>query len=196
MIERIMFDTLDDLPSLSRSSLAPLEADDPELFEELATSLVIEPASAPVVADLPAGVDEAPSIVDLSGKEIGAFRFAPVDGETGLDRIAAFDQSVREDHDVEGAITFIGVYEAGLVFVSPQGVGLLDAAAQPPRIRALAPDLARFLVVQANAYDAYKHPIVRAKDEAGYRAAAERWAALPAFAGVEVRTIFDSQLTA
>lgn len=188
-----MIDTLSQLPALSERWLAPLKAADPELYDELAETVVIAPASATVATGLPAGVDAALRVVDLTDKEIGTFRFAPADGNDARERIAAYDARVREDFDADEGIVFVGDHGAGHVFVSPQGVGLLDIVAQPPRIRALARDFTGFLIAQANAYDAYKRCLVGAEDLAGYHAAAEACAALPAMAGVEVATIFDAQ---
>lgn len=188
-----MIDRLSDLPALSEGWLAPLKDNDPELYAELAGTIVIVPAAHPVVTGLPAGVDAALALVDLTGKEIGAFRFAPAAGSDARERIAAHDARVREDFDTDEGIVFVGDHGAGHVFVSPQGVGLLDIVAQPPRIRALARDFTGFLIAQANACDAVKRCLVGAEDLAGYHAAAEICAALPVMAGVEVATIFDAQ---
>lgn len=190
-----MIDTLAQLPALSERWIAPLKAADPRLYDELAETIVITPACGTVATGLPAGVDAALAMVDLSGKEIGAFRFAPVEGVDVRERIAAYGARVRDNFDTGDAIVFVGDLGAGHVFVSPQGVGLLDIVAQPPRIRALAGDLTGFLIAQANAYDAYKRCLVEANDLDGYQAAAEACAALPAMAGVAVSTIFDTQRT-
>lgn len=188
-----MIDHLFALPALSQEWLAALKITDPEVRAELAGTIVIVPAAHPVVTGLPAGVDAALAVVELSGKEIGAFRFAPAAGYDARGRIAAHDARVREYYDSGDDIVFVGDHGAGHVFVSPHGVGLLDTHAQPPRIRALARDFAGFLIAQANAYDAYRRCLVRAEDLAGYHAAVEACAALPVMAGVEVATIFDAQ---
>ncbi|WCP73904.1 hypothetical protein [Sphingomonas hankookensis] len=188
-----MIDRLSDLPALSEGWLAPLQADDPELYAKLAATIAIAPAAGPVATGLPAGVDAALAVVDLSGREIGAFRFAPAAGPDMRGRLVAYDARVREAFDTGKDIVFVGDHDSGPVFVSPHGVGLLDISAQPPRIRALARDFTGFLIAQANAYDAYRRCLVGAEDLAGYHAAAEACATLPAMAGVEVATIFDAQ---
>ncbi|KQM81650.1 hypothetical protein ASE67_17030 [Sphingomonas sp. Leaf23] len=187
-----MIDALSDLPALSARWLAPLRDDDPELYAELAETIVIAPAVHPVATGLPAGVDAALAVVDLCSKEIGAFRFAPADGADARARIAAHDARVRQDFDTGADIVFVGDHGAGPVFVSPQGIGLLDITARP-RIRALARDFTGFLIAQANAFDAEKRCLGKAADLAGYHAAAAACAALPGMAGVEVATIFDAQ---
>ncbi|WP_156352836.1 MULTISPECIES: hypothetical protein [unclassified Sphingomonas] len=188
-----MIDHLSALPARSQEWLAVLKITDPVLHAELAETIVIAPAATPVATGLPAGVDTALAVVDLTDKEIGAFRFAPAAGRDARERITAHDARIREDFDTGEDIVFVGDHDAGHVFVSLQGVGLLDIVAQPPRIRALAHDFTGFLIAQANACDAYKRCLVQATDLAGYHAAAEACAALPAMAGVEVATIFDAQ---
>lgn len=188
-----MIDTLSQLPALSERWLAPLKAADPELYDELAETIVIAPATGPVVTGLPAGIDAALAVVELTNKEIGKFRFAPAEGENVRERIVAYDARVREAFDTGGDIMFVGDHDVGHVFVASQGVGLLDLVAQPPRIRALAHDFTGFLIAQANAYDAYKRCLVQTADLAGYHAAAEACAALPVMVGVEVAAIFDAQ---
>lgn len=188
-----MIDHLSALPMLSQEWLAAAKITDPELYAELAATIVIAPAAGPVMTRLPARVDAALAVVELSGKEIGTFRFAPAQGVDVREQIAAYDARVREDFDTGEDIVFVGDHDAGHVFVSPHGVGLLDITAQPPRIRALARDFAGFLIAQANAYDAYRRCLMGADDLAGYHAAAEACAALPAMAGVEVTVIFDAQ---
>lgn len=188
-----MIDHLSALPALSQDWLAEAKMADPELYAELAESMVISPATRPVATGLPAGVDAALAVVELCAKEIGAFRFAPADGPNARGRIAAHDARVREDFDTGEDIVFVGDHDAGPVFVSPHGVGLLDITIQPPRIRVLARDFTGFLIAQANAFDAYRRCLVGAGDLAGYHAAAKACAALPAMAGVEVAAIFDAQ---
>ena len=188
-----MIDHLSALPALSQDWLAEANMADPELYAELAESIVITPATHPVTTGLPAGVDAALAVVELCAKEIGAFRFAPAQGADVAERIATYDARTRADFDTGDDIVFVGDHDAGHMFVSPQGVGLLDIVAQPPRIRALARDFTGFLIAQANAYDAYRGCLVGAEDLAGYDAAAEACAALPAMAKVEVATIFDAQ---
>lgn len=188
-----MIDHLSALPALSQEWLAEAKMADPELYAELAESIVITPATRPVATGLPAGVDAALAVVELCAKEIGAFRFAPAQGANVAERIATYDARMRADLDTGDDIMFVGDHDAGHVFVSSHGVGLLDITAPPPRIRALARDFTGFLIAQANAYDAYRRCLVGAEDLAGYHAAAEACAALPAMARVEVATIFDAQ---
>ncbi len=190
-----MIENLGDLPEMTRRWLAPLKAADPELYGELAGSLVIDSATDRVAERLPAGVSEALSRVDLRGKEIGALRFAPAPGDAAVEQITAYDERIRQDN-VEGGLVFVGEFGAGNVFVSPQGVGLLDPIASPPRIRAFSKTFSGFLMVQANAYDAYKRFIVKAKDEAAYQAAASDCAAIGAFLDADAPAIFDTQLHA
>ena len=76
----IMIETLDALPALTEGWLAPLKNADRALYDEMAETLVIERARRKVEGDLPAGVFEALSQVELRGKEIGPFRFAPAEG--------------------------------------------------------------------------------------------------------------------
>lgn len=190
-----MIDTLPQLAALSKSWLASLRGEDPELYEELAADIVIMLARGPVATGLPAGVDAALSQVDLCDKQIGTFHFTPgCDGEAA-ERIAAYDRRVREDYDVEGGVVFLGGHGAGYVFVSPQGVALLDIVAQPPRIRPFARDFTGFLIAQTNAYDADRRFLGKAADLAGYQAAAITCSALPAMADVEVMAIFEAQRT-
>ena len=189
-----MIDRLDDLPALTRSWLAPLEREDPELYEELSQSIVVGPARDTVATALPAGMDDVLAALDLQGKEMGAFRFAPTPGEDVAEQIGNYDRAVRASFDADQTITFIGDYGQGSVFVSPEGVGLLDLSSAEARIRALARTFAGFLLAQANAYDSYKRHMVKRSDERAYRADAAACAALPALAGADVPMIFDLQL--
>lgn len=58
----------------------------------------------------------------------------------------------------------------------------------------LAPDFATFLLVQANAYDAYKRHIVKSSDQAAYAAERDRTMANPRFADADVAAVFGAQL--
>lgn len=189
-----VIETLDALPALTRSWLAPLEADDPELYAELADTLVIGPADASSVGPVPADARDVLAALDLRGKELGAFRFAPAEGDRAADRIAQYDRSVRETFDAGPEITFIGDHGNGSLFLSPEGVGLLDFSGREPRIVVLAPSFETFLLAQANAYDAYKRNIVEEENEQAYRAAASACAALPYYSTTDVPAIFEAQL--
>ncbi len=191
-----MIAAVNDIPDLTESWIAPLRTADRALYDELAESLVVSRAEAPVRLDLPAGVSETLSQIDLCGKEIGAFRFAPASGASAIEQIDTYDRLIRDSYEVEGDIIFIGEYGSGNIFVSPMGVGLLDAVSQPPEIRALSPSFGAFLIAQANAYDAYKRHLVKANDLDGYRASAAACAAIPALANTDVQAIFEAQKTA
>lgn len=58
-----MIDHLSALPALSQEWLAEVKMADPELYAELAESIVITPATCPVATGLPAGVDAALAVV-------------------------------------------------------------------------------------------------------------------------------------
>jgi hypothetical protein len=74
--------TLDALRALTCSWLAGLEDEDPDLYAELAVSIVIDQPGSPPTAPFPVGVNQVLAELDLRGKEIGAFRFAPPRGRT------------------------------------------------------------------------------------------------------------------
>jgi hypothetical protein len=187
-----MIATLDALPALTRSWLAGLEDRDPELYAELAESLVIDPHESTPSTQLPAGVNQALAVLDLRGKEIGAFSFAPAAGEDAATQIAAYDQRVRQHFNAPPDLVFIGDYGAGSVFASPQGIGLLDA--DGGQVIELAADFTGFLLVQANAYDAFKRFIIRAKDIDSYRGRQTAVQEVAVFADVDVAAIFKAQL--
>lgn len=161
----------------------------------MAEDIVIQPSRGRVTTGLPAGVDAALAVVDMSGKGIGAFEFAPGAEGDATSRIAVYDQRVREDFDADADIVFLGRYGSGHLFVSPLGVAWLDILAQPPRIRPFARDFTCFLIAQANAYEADLRFLGQAADLTVYRAAAVACAALPAMAEVEVMAIFEAQRT-
>ncbi|WP_260597595.1 hypothetical protein [Sphingomonas endolithica] len=191
-----MIETLGELPALSASWLAPLEAADPDLYAELAESIVIELSRDRFSEPLPADAAAVLSTVDLRGKEIGAFRFAPAAGTTPAEQIAHYDRAIRQRFEASDDILFIGDYGAGSIFVSPQGVGLLDPTDDPPGIIALAATFYSFVLAQANAYDAYKMFIVKNDDIGAYRSAPTACSQLPALADADVGLIFDAQLKA
>lgn len=161
-----MITSLEEIPALTRTWLAPLEKEDPETWAELAASLLILPAAGkiPDLSGLPADVGTVLERLDLAGKEIGAFRFAPT-------------------------TEAIGSYGADLLLAAPEGIVLLrlDGSRQK-----LADDFTSFLITQANAFDAYKKHIVKAKDAAAYAAAGQGCT----IAGADVPLIFTCQLTA
>ncbi|MEG3088555.1 hypothetical protein [Sphingomonas sp. PB4P5] len=191
-----MIETLQKLPTLSASWLAPLKAADPELYAELAESIVIELSDERLSEPLPAGAAAVLSTVDLRGKEIGAFRFAPAAGATSAEQIAHYDRGIRQQFEASGDLLFIGDYGAGSIFVSPQGVGLLDLTDEPPSIRAMAATFQSFILAQANAYDAYKRFIVKNDDIEAYRSSAAACSQLPSLGDADVGLIFEAQLKA
>jgi hypothetical protein len=191
-----MIATLQELPALSASWLAPLKAADAELYAELAESIVIELSGDYLKEPLPAGAAAVLSTVDLRGKEIGAFRFAPASGNTPAEQIANYDRAIRQQFEASDDLLFIGDYGAGSIFVSPQGVGMLDLTNEPPSIRALAATFQSFVLTQANAYDAYKMFIVKNNDIEAYRSAAIACAQLPSLGDADVGLIFEAQLKA
>ncbi len=189
-----MIDTMDALPGLSRSWLADLERKDPDLFGELAPELVIEAGGDDVGDAFPAGLGEVLRAVNLRGKAVGAFRFAPSgDGPPTLE-VSNYDRQVREHFDAPAGLTFIGQYGSGDVFVCSQGVGIHDPDRMPAGPRIVAPDFAGFLLAQANAYDAYKAHIIRHDDKEAYRRRQAEIMQTPRFAAVDVAAIFEAQL--
>lgn len=155
---------------------------------------MVEPSRLPPSPDLPASVRDVLAVVDLAGKEIGAFYFSPGTGGTVTERIHSYNRTVRETFHADADILFLGDYGDGSVFYSAKGIGLLDLTVEPPLIRALAPNFESFLLVQANAYDAYKRYMVDDADEVGYCAASDACAANVTFAQVDVHAIFERQL--
>ena len=187
-----MIETLDALPALTRSWIAPLQHADPELYAELAESLVVDTPGSPVSREFPAEVARVLEALELSGKEIGSFRFAPIEGVDATARIQAYDRSVRSQYDAPLELVFLGDYGPGSLFAAPEGIGLFEPERE--NIVILARNLASFLLVQANAYDAYKRHIVKARDEASYNAERDQVAGRPAFADADVPAIFKAQL--
>lgn len=191
-----MIDMLDALPALTARWLSPLENVDPELHAELAGSIIVTaPGRAPGRV-FPAGVGVVLTTLDLADKEIGAFRFAPptddeTDEGTPETRIAGYDHWMRTRFDAPDDLVFIGSYGPGALFAAPQGIGLFDM--EHGRIAILAPDFIRFLLVQANAYDACKRHMTRTSDLAAYEAARDRVAANPRLADADVAAIFAIQ---
>ena len=184
---------LHDLPELTAGWIASAK-DDPDLYAELAETLVVGPSREAPSANLPGDVRDVLAVVDLADKEIGAFHFAPSAGRTAAERIERYDSAVRETLEADADLLFLGNFGESSVFHSQHGVGLLDLTFEPARIIPLAPTFADFLLVQANAYDAYKRYMVEASDVAGYRAAAAACAANATFARVDVPAIFERQL--
>jgi len=187
-----MIGSLEALPALTRRWLDDVKRTDPERYDALAPSLVIGRPGRPSELPFPARVGDTLAVIELSGKQIGQFQFAPAPGDDATAQILAYDRAVRLEFDANTELCFIGSYGSGSIFASPQGIGLLDIDGN--RIVALAPDFTRFILAQANAYDAFKGHIVKAKDEASYRGVQERVAKEPAFAGVDVAAIFTAQL--
>jgi hypothetical protein len=187
--------TLQDLSARTRSWLAPLLEDDPQLYAELAASVVIEADGEAEPAALPAGIAAVLAVLDLRGKEIGAFRFAPLaEDETASEQVRAFDAKLRETLEAPPEIVFVGEYGSDLLLAGPDGIALL--AAETGETVWLGPDFESFILVQANAYDAYKAKIVKGADEPAYRARQTEIAAEPRFAGTDVEAIFSAQLKA
>lgn len=191
-----MITRLDQIPALTRSWLAPLEEDDPELWEELAESLVIDPASAPVDA---AAIGPFPDVaavlaqLDLAGKEIGAFRFAPAPGASAGDQLAAFQAQPHARFDITGDTLFVGAFGQDWVAATPGDLALVGGdGTMLPLARGFGP----FLIAQANAYDSFKRHIVKGNDEDAYRAEAEACAAEPSLADAHVLLIYGTQLKA
>jgi len=182
-----MIVSLNALPALTRSWLGGLEDEDAELAESIAIDRQGSmSASSGLGMQFPAGVNQALAVLDLCGREIGAFRFAPAA------QMMAYEQRARQHVDASSDLVFIGDYGSGSIFASPQGVGLLDV--DGGRIIGLAPDFTGFLLVQSNAHNAFKRFIVKVKDADGYR---DRQAAVQdvaAFAGIDVAAIFTAQL--
>ena len=190
-----MIDTLDALPALSRGWLGDLDRTDPEVFDALAAELVIEAGGDGSVGDaFPAGLGEVLRALNLRGKAIGAFRFAPPgDGLPALE-VGDYDRRTREGFDAPADLVFVGEYGSGVVFVSPRGVGIHDPDRMPDGPRIVAPDFAGFLLAQANAYDALRAHIVRQADGAAYRRRQAETARAARFAAVDVAAIFEAQL--
>jgi hypothetical protein len=194
-----MISRIEDIPALTRAWLAPLAASDPARHAELARDVEIaSPPPQPVDARLlgPAHADVAAvlAVLDLAGKEIGGFRFAPVDGATVIDRLTAFNQVAARHFGVEGDVLFVGDYVSSWVVSTPGDLGLLQDNGE---MQPLARDFGSFLVAQANAFDAFHRHILNGReDEAAYRAEALAAATDPALAKANVPLIYESQLKA
>lgn len=189
-----MIETLAALPALTDSWLAPLKQSDPELYAELAESLVVHASKTIIAEKLPADVTTVLEAIDLAGKEIGAFRFAPAAGVGMIAQIRAYDRTIRRQFDAPDDLTFIGDYGAGSVFAAPQGIGLFDTVGD--RITILAARFEPFVLVQANAYASYKRHIVKKNDAASYNKDCDEVAACPEFVDVDVVEIYEAQLKA
>lgn len=189
-----VIDTLDALPGLSRSWLGDLDREDPGLFDELAPDIVIEAGGHDVGDVFPAGLGEVLRTVKLCGKTIGAFRFAPCGDGPPTVEVDHYDRQVRGLFDAPADLLFVGEYGSGVVFVSPQGVGIYDPDRMPDGPRIVASDFAGFLLAQANAYDAYKAHIVQQADGEAYRRRQSDTARAPRFATVDVAAIFEAQI--
>lgn len=187
-----MIDTLDALPALTSSWIAPLKRTDPELYAELAETLVVGAPGASSGRYFPAGVTATIEALNLSGKEIGAFHFAPAEGPDSVIQILNYDKMVRNRHDAPPDLVFIGDYGAGNAFAAPQGIGLFDP--ESGRIDLVASDFETFLLLQANAYDSYQRHIVKAGDEGAYNADRDLVARNPRFVEANVVAVFAAQI--
>lgn len=188
-----MITALAQLPALSRSWLGALEKTDRALFDELAASLVIVAPGQAGGEEFPLDIGIVLEELDLRGREIGAFRFAPLaEGETGAQHIAAYDAGMRDNFEAPVEVVFIGQYGAGDLIAAADGIGISDP--DTGEVHMVAQDFATFLLVQANAYDAYKAHIVKARDEAAYHQ--RRHDVATHFTTADVVAVFAAQLRA
>lgn len=189
---RTMIDTLDALPALTSSWIASLKCTDPELYAELAETLVIGVPGTASGRHFPAGITTTIEALDLSGKQIGAFHFAPAEGPDAAIQILNYDKMVRDRYDAPPGLVFIGDYGAGNAFAAPQGIGLFDP--ESGLIDLVARDFETFLILQANAYDSYKRHIVKAGDETSYNSERDFIARNPRFLEENVVAVFAAQI--
>ena len=195
-----MITSLDQLPALTRSWLAPLEETDPELYAELAESVIIDRAKHPfderVLGGLHPDVASVLNQIDLTGKQIGEFYFAPESASPdAAAALEAYQKKVRNLFDIEGDVLFIGKYGEAWLVATPGGLAALDRDGKEASLSLLARDFTSFIIAQANAYDAFRRLIAKSKDEVAYRAASAACAALPSLQKTaDVEQIFYRQL--
>lgn len=193
-----MITTLDEIPALTESWIVPLRHTDRKLYDELATSIVIERATRTQVEWSPPD----PSLVvvlnslQIIGKEVGALVF-PED-HTGSPAVAfeAFDRNIRASFDIDGEMMFVADYGQDVVFVTRADTGLLQREGTEIAAIPLARNFAAFLIAQCNAYDSYKRHIVEAGNVEGYFAEADAIVASGALNDVDIAMIYDRQLKA
>lgn len=193
-----MITRLEEIPALTESWLAPLREADPETFEELAESLVINASAAPAdeVKTPDASLAAAVGALNLIGKEVGAFRFADGDPSDPAGAIAAFDARIRENFDIEGDMQFIGAYGQDLLFVTGADTGILQQEGDQLAAIPVARNFAAFLIGQCNAFDSYKKFIVKDDDDESYFADARSIDSSATMPQADILTIFECQLKA
>jgi hypothetical protein len=198
--------SLDQLPALTRSWLVPLDTEDPELYEKVAKDTVIDLTEREPSLDavLPAGHEDVRHVlrtIDLAGKEIGHFCFAPAPsaGPTVEEQLMAFNEKFRTYFTVEGDGTVLGAYGDDWVVATTGDLALLQSESrfnqdQNMTLLPLARDFGSFILAQANAYNAFKRFIDKDADIENYRSAEKACAAHPAFRNTNVALIFECQL--
>ncbi|PVE24724.1 hypothetical protein DC522_08855 [Microvirga sp. KLBC 81] len=198
--------SLDQLPALTRSWLTPLNTEDPELYDELAKGIVTDLAEREPQLDtiLPAGHEDVRRVLrtlDLAGKQIGHFYFAPAPraGRTVEEQLTAYNEKFRTYFTVEGDGVVLGRYGEDWVIATTGDLALLKMDSwgrddQDMTLVSLGRDFGSFILAQANAYDAYQRFIVKDEDIENYRAAEKACAAHPAFQETNVALIFECQL--
>jgi hypothetical protein len=201
-----MIVSLVQLPALTRSWLAPLDAEDPELYDELSKDIVIDLVERKPQLDtvLPTGHEDVRRVletIDLAGKQIGEFYFAPASsaGSKVEEQLAAYNRQIRNHFDIKGVEVFLGPFGENWVVATTDHLALLrgdnrGSHDEDMTLVPLAHDFASFILAQANAFDAFKRFIVEDSDLKSYRAAQEACAVHPVFQDTDVALIFECQL--
>jgi hypothetical protein len=193
--------SLDQLPALTRSWLAPLETEDFELYEELARDIVINLTEITPHLDavLPAGHEDVRRVlgtIDLVGKQIGEFYFAPAPnaGSTVEEQLEAHNNYFRNLFMIEGDGACLGTFGEDWVIATTGDLALLRRESEADvTLLPLSKDFGSFILAQANAF---KRFIVEKQDLRNYRKAQNACAAHPIFRDTNVPLIFDCQLKA
>jgi hypothetical protein len=198
--------SLDQLPALTRSWLAPLDTEDPELYEKVAKDTVIDLTEREPYLDsvLPAGHEDVRRVlrtINLAGKQIGEFYFAPAPsaGPTVEEQLAAYNENFKANFTVEGDGAVLGTFGENWVVATTGDLALMKGNGRGSEnygmtLLPLARDFGSFVLAQANAYDAFCRFIAKSKDIKGYRKAQRACAAHPAFRDTNLPLIFECQL--
>lgn len=193
-----MITQLDEIPALTESWIAPLRHSDRELYDELAASIVIEPAARAQAGWSPPDSSLAVVVnaLQISGKEVGALVFPEDHTGTPASALEAFDRSIRASFDIDGEMMFVAEYGQDVVFVTRADTGLLQREGAEIAAIPLARNFAAFLIAQCNAYDSYKRHIVEAGNVEGYLDEADAIVASGALKDADIAMIYERQLKA
>ncbi len=193
-----MITRLDEIPALTQSWIAPLRSADRELYDELAASIVIQPAARTLAGWSPP--DPSLSVVvnalQINGKEVGALVFPEDHTAAPAAALEAFDRSIRASFDIDGEMMFVADYGQDVVFVTRADTGLLQREGTEIAAIPLARNFAAFLIAQCNAYDSYKRHIVGAGNVEDYFAEADAIVAIGALKDADIAMIYERQLKA